>query len=73
MVLTMDLSIVCSRLVALRKDKGISQVKLAEITKFDRTYLSRVEAGKQNMTMTTLISICDGLGVSLKEFFDFEY
>ncbi len=67
----MDLSIIGFRLVSLRKSKGISQLKLAEITKLDRTYLSRVEAGKQNMTITTLITICNGLGVTLAEFFDF--
>ena len=68
----MDLAIIGSRLVSLRKAKGISQTKLAELTKLDRTYISRIERGKQNMTMTTLIFICDCLGVTLKEFFDFE-
>lgn len=58
-------------MATLRKAKGISQLELAEITKLDRTYLSRVEQGKQNMTMTTLMTICDGLGVTLKAFFDF--
>lgn len=42
----MDLTVIDSRLVSLRKEKGISQIKLAELTKFDRTYLSRVEHGK---------------------------
>ena len=67
----MDLAIIGSRLVSLRKAKGISQTKLAELTKLDRTYISRIERGKQNMTMTTLIFICDCLCVTLKEFFDF--
>ncbi len=67
----MDLAIIGSRLVSLRKAKGISQIKLSEFTKLDRTYISRIEHGKQNMTMTTLILICDCLDVTLKEFFDF--
>ena len=67
----MDLIVIGSRLAFLRKEKGISQVKLAELTEFDRTYLSRVEHGKQNVTITTLIFICDCLGITLKEFFDF--
>lgn len=67
----MDLTIIGSRLVSLRKAKEISQVKLSEITKLDRTYISRIERGKQNMTMTTLIFICDCLDITLKEFFDF--
>lgn len=67
----MDLSIIGSRLVSLRKAKGISQLKLAETTKLDRTYLSRVEHGKQNITMTVMINICDGLGITIAEFFNF--
>ena len=67
----MDLTVIGTRLVSLRKGKGISQAKLAELTKLDRTYISRIEHGKQNMTMTTLIFICDCLGITLKEFFDF--
>lgn len=67
----MDLTIIGSRLVSLRKGKGISQAKLVELTKLDRTYLSRVEHGKQNVTITTLIFICDCLGVTLKEIFGF--
>lgn len=65
----MDLAIIGSRLVSLRKVKGISQTKLAELTKLDRTYISRIERGKQNMTMTTLIFICDCLDVTLNELF----
>ena len=34
--------------------------------------MSRVESGKQNITIETLIKICEGLEVSLKDFFDFE-
>lgn len=67
----MDLTIIGARLVSLRKAKGITQVKLAELTKLDRTYISRIEHGKQNLTISTLIFICDCLGVTLKEFFDF--
>ncbi len=68
----MNLKIIGSRLVSLRKTKGISQTKLSELTKLDRTYISRIEHGKQNMTITTLIFICDYLGITLKEFFDFD-
>ncbi len=67
----MDLSTIGFRLVSLRKAKWISQLKLAEITKLDRTYLSRVEHGKQNITMTVMINICYGLGITIAEFFDF--
>lgn len=35
------------------------------------TYLSRVESGKQNLTVETLIRICECLDITLKEFFDY--
>lgn len=35
----------------------------------DVGYLSRVENGKQNITIETLNTICDALGVSLSIFF----
>ena len=60
------------RIKALRKQKNLSQKDFAFMCGFDRTYLSRVESGKQNLTISTLIIICEKLGVSLKEFFDFE-
>ena len=37
----------------------------------DPTYLSRVEQGKRNPTVKLLTKIACGLGVELKELFDF--
>lgn len=56
----------------LRINKGLSQDELSRRVDFDRTYLSRVESGKQNMTVDALLKICDGLCVTIKEFFDFD-
>ena len=67
----MDLVSIGNRVKALRNAKDLSQDGLANKINLDRTYLSRVEAGKQNMTVETLLKICDGLGVTVKEFFDF--
>lgn len=55
----------------LRINKGLSQDELSRRVDFERTYLSRVESGKQNMAVETLLKICDGLGVTIKEFFNF--
>ncbi len=51
------------------KKLNVSQDDFARSLGVDRTYLSRVESGKQNITINTLGKICDELGVSLKEFF----
>lgn len=44
------------RIKELRINKlHITQEEFAYVLGFDRTYLSRVESGKQNITMDTLI------------------
>ncbi len=61
------------RIKYLRKQAGLSQEKLARKIAFDRTIISKIESGKYNVTVNTLEQICDGIGVTLKDFFDFEY
>lgn len=51
---------------------NISQEDFAKKINLDRTYMSKIEAGKQNLTLETLNKICDGLGITMKELFDFE-
>lgn len=59
-----------SRIKELRINKlKITQEEFAKILGVDRTYLSRIESGKQNLTLNTLIDICSKLDVSLSEFF----
>ena len=48
----------------------LSQEEFSKKIGFDRTYLSRLESGKQNITIENLNNICNGLGISLKEFFE---
>ncbi len=47
----------------------ISQDELACRIGWDRSFLSRVESGKQNITIENLNTICTGLNMSLKDFF----
>lgn len=59
-----------NKLKEIRKNKGLSQEKLARIVVLDRTYISRVEAGKINITIDTLYVLCKGLNISLTAFFE---
>lgn len=69
----MNLTIIGNRIKFIRLNvTNCSQEEFASIVGLDRTYLSRVEAGKQNLTVENLIKICNGLNVSLKDFFDLE-
>lgn len=60
-----------NRIRDLRKQKGLSQEKLALIAGVDRTYLAGVELGKRNVTIVSLEKITNALGISLKEFFEY--
>jgi methanogenic corrinoid protein MtbC1/DNA-binding XRE family transcriptional regulator len=51
----------------LRKSKNWSQQKLADIAQLERTYISTVERGKQNLTLGALIKLANALGTPLEE------
>ena len=60
------------RIQELRKERlNITQSEFATSLGYDRTFLSRVERGVQNITLETLDKICDGLGITIKEFFNY--
>ena len=59
------------RIVELRSQKGWSQSDLARACNKDRQALEKLENGKVNPTVYSLLEIAMALGVSLKELFDF--
>lgn len=67
----MKLTDIGSRIKFLRKEHGFTQVQFADVCGFDRTYLSRVEKGRQNITMETFLLMCEKLEISPKDFFLF--
>lgn len=54
-----------ARLQEIRKSKGISQEKLAEMSGLHRTYISSLERGARNPTITTLQSLAIALNVKI--------
>jgi transcriptional regulator with XRE-family HTH domain len=56
----------------IRKEKGISQVQMANEMEMDRSNLRRIEAGRTNPTTITLHRISKVLAVSLEQLFDFK-
>lgn len=55
------------RIRALREMKGISQQELASMCDFEKSNMSRLEAGRTNPTVLTLLKICDALSITLPE------
>tara|TARA_R110002050_G_scaffold167468_1_gene298257 strand:+ start:22257 stop:22475 length:219 start_codon:yes stop_codon:yes gene_type:complete len=58
------------RIRQLRESKGISQQNLAAICNFEKSNLSRIEAGRTNPTIFTLFKISQALEVSIAELVD---
>jgi transcriptional regulator with XRE-family HTH domain len=50
-------------LQSLRKAKGLSQEQLAEIAELDRIYISLLERGKRNPSLSCILAICQALDI----------
>lgn len=57
---------IANRIKQLRFEKGISQDTFFIDTDI---HIARIESGKSNITVNTLSTICDYLGISLTDFF----
>ena len=55
----------------LRETKGISQQDLAAKCNFEKSNMSRLEAGRVNPTLSTLEKVANALDVTLAELFTF--
>ncbi|MEQ9263560.1 MAG: helix-turn-helix transcriptional regulator [Owenweeksia sp.] len=55
------------KIVAIRKEKGISQIELATKLNIEDSALRRIEKGRTNPTIKTLYDISICLGVELAE------
>jgi transcriptional regulator with XRE-family HTH domain len=54
------------RVREVRKAKGISQEKLAEMAGIDRSYMGNIERGEKNITLKKIYEICDALQIEIK-------
>lgn len=52
---------------SLREKQGLSQEDFAEKADLHRTYVSGIERGTRNPTLTVLSRIASGLGISLRD------
>lgn len=60
------------RIVQIRTERGISQQDLAARCNFEKSNMSRIEYGRTNMTLGTLLTISRALGVKLRDLVDVE-
>ena len=55
----------------IRESKGLSQQDLAAKCNFEKSNMSRLEAGRVNPTLSTLEKVAKALDISLVELFSF--
>ena len=55
----------------LRREKGLSQIDVCAEINMEKSNLSSIENGRQNVTALTLRKIAEVIGVEVKEFFEF--
>lgn len=54
----------------LRKLRGLSQEKLANLAEIDRTYLPTIEKGERNVSIEVIEKLAKALEVKIKDLFD---
>ncbi|MBJ3592600.1 helix-turn-helix transcriptional regulator [Salmonella enterica subsp. enterica serovar Saintpaul] len=61
-----------AHLKKLRLQSGLSQEAFADKCGLDRTYVSGIERGVRNPTLEVISVLGKGLGIEIKELFNFE-
>ena len=51
----------------IRREKGLTQEQIEELSGFSQQYLSGLERGKRNPTIVSLYELSQALGVQLEE------
>lgn len=60
------------RIKELRTKQGLSQEEFAFRCELDRTYITSLERGKRNISLTNLEKIAKAFNMTLSEFFNFK-
>ncbi|HCE2181053.1 MULTISPECIES: helix-turn-helix domain-containing protein [Vibrio] len=56
-----------ANLRAMRKDKGLSQDRLANAADIDRSYVGRIERGEVNITLEKAYQLASILGCDVRD------
>lgn len=62
--MTPSINIIARNLRVLRQARGLKQIELSVIAGVDRSYITRLESGKANVSIKKLDRLADTLGVA---------
>ncbi len=62
-----QIELIAKRIRELRLEQGLTVQELAYRCDMERSNLSRIEAGRTNLTLKTLCAICNALNVTLRD------
>ncbi len=62
-----EIQYISSRIKELRKERKLTVQELAYRCDMERSNMSRIEAGRTNLTIKTICTICNALGVTLRD------
>lgn len=62
-----EIAYISSRIRQLRKERHLTVQELAYRCDMERSNMSRIEAGRTNLTVKTMCVICNALCVSLRD------
>jgi len=58
---------------AVRKEKGLSLREMAELCSLDNSNISKIEHGKFDIQLSTIVELAKGLGVHPRELLDYDF
>ena len=64
--------LICNRISTLRKEHNLKLEQLAYQSGISKGGLSEIERNMKEPRAYTILRICSGLGITMKEFFDFQ-
>lgn len=62
-----------TKLAYIRKEKNLSQMKLAEKVDMNFNYIGQIERGEANVTIKTIRLLANALDIEVKELFNFTF
>lgn len=62
-----EITYISSRIKQLRKEQKLTVQELAYRCDMERSNMSRIEAGRTNLTVKTMCIICNALSVNLRD------